>query len=239
MEPELESMRPIAKCSFMTNVVTLHTDEQIALWLRGLLTIAWADGNFDANEQELIAALTQETSVTSVSLGSIEPIAPQELAAAFGQDSAAAENFLRTAVMVAIADGIYSICEAHLLDQFCQALGLPKTILEGLQCTLCDPERGMTVNSTTSLTPDCDTLRPVRKWLDGLEIHDPKLARFLCKMIPAQCPFERDVNLFGQKIVHIPPLCKLNPLYEQLVGLRFRALSYLADDCHEDISNYC
>ncbi|MFM7714540.1 MAG: Mo-dependent nitrogenase C-terminal domain-containing protein, partial [Microcystis sp.] len=27
-------------------------------------------------------------------------------------------------------------------------------------------------------------------------------------------------------------------LYEQLVGLRFRALSYLADDCQEDISEY-
>jgi hypothetical protein len=58
-------------------------------------------------------------------------------------------------------------------------------------------------------------------------------------MIPAQCPFERDVKLFGHKIVHIPPLCKLNPIYEQLVGLRFRALSYLADDCGEDVSPYC
>ncbi len=48
-------------------------------------------------------------------------------------------------------------------------------------------------------------------------------------MIPAQCPFERDVVLFGRKIVHIPPMCKLNPLYEQLVNLRFRALTYLAE----------
>jgi hypothetical protein len=57
-------------------------------------------------------------------------------------------------------------------------------------------------------------------------------------MIPAQCPFERDINLFGRKIAHIPPLCKLNPLYEQFVGLRFRSLSYLADDCGEDVSEY-
>lgn len=68
---------------------------------------------------------------------------------------------------------------------------------------------------------------------------DPKVARFLCKMIPAQCPFERDVKLFGDKVVHIPPMCKLNPLYEQLVGLRFRAMSYLADDCGEDVTPYC
>jgi hypothetical protein len=75
-------------------------------------------------------------------------------------------------------------------------------------------------------------------WLDGLEIHDPRVARFLCKMIPSQCPFERDITFFGRKIVHIPPMCKMNSLYEQLVGLRFRALSYLADEYGEDISSY-
>ncbi len=78
----------------------------------------------------------------------------------------------------------------------------------------------------------------MRDWLDGLEIHDPQLARFLCKMISSQCPFERDVTFFGRKIVHIPPMCKMNPLYEKLVGLRFRALSYLADECGEDVSSY-
>ena len=78
----------------------------------------------------------------------------------------------------------------------------------------------------------------MRQWLDGLDIQDPRVAKFLCKMIPSQCPFERDVTLFGRKIVHIPPLCKINPLYEQMVGLRFRALSYLADDCGEDVTPY-
>ena len=78
----------------------------------------------------------------------------------------------------------------------------------------------------------------MRDWLDGLDIQDPRVARFLCKMIPSQCPFARDITLFGRKIVHIPPMCKINPLYEQLVGLRFRALSYLADECGEDISPY-
>ena len=86
--------------------------------------------------------------------------------------------------------------------------------------------------------PHPDLLHPLKDWLDGMEIHDPSLARFICKMIPPQCPFERNIKLFGHKVVHIPPLCKLNPLYEQLVGLRFRALSYLADDCKEDISEF-
>jgi len=83
-----------------------------------------------------------------------------------------------------------------------------------------------------------DTLNPLRDWLDELDIQDPRVARFLCKMIPSQCPFERDVTLFKHKIVHIPPVCKINPLYEQMVGLRFRALSYLADECGEDVSPY-
>ena len=58
-------------------------------------------------------------------------------------------------------------------------------------------------------------------------------------MIPAQCPFERDVKVFGHTLFHIPPLCKLNPLYEEVVALRFRAMCYLADECGEDISAYC
>lgn len=78
-------------------------------------------------------------------------------------------------------------------------------------------------------------LQPLRQWLDQIEISDAKFAMFLYKAIPAQCPFERDIKLFGRKIAHIPPLCKLNPLYDQLVGLRFRALCYLVDRCGIDI----
>ncbi|MBW4645393.1 MAG: Mo-dependent nitrogenase C-terminal domain-containing protein [Goleter apudmare HA4340-LM2] len=84
-----------------------------------------------------------------------------------------------------------------------------------------------------------DPLHPVREWLEGIEIHNHKLAHFLCKAIPAQCPFERDITLFGRKLFHIPPMCKLNPFYEQVVGLRFKALCYLADQCGEDVTVYC
>lgn len=226
----------------MTSVVqSPYTAEQTAAWLRGLLTIAWADDNFDPQEQELIAALTQDLLSPTLSLGSLEPITPDELAAAFGQNTSAAENFLRTAVMVAIADGTYSVAEEQLLHQFCQTLGQQEEVLTALSYTLHDhnsKEKSVSPSVAYSRQPHGDVLYPVRDWLDALEIHDPKIARFLCKMIPPQCPFERDVKLFGHKIVHIPPLCKLNPLYDQLVGLRFRALSYLADDCREDVSNY-
>lgn len=81
--------------------------------------------------------------------------------------------------------------------------------------------------------PKFDFLKPIRNWLDSIEIHDRKLAHLVCKLIPAQCPFERDIKLFGRTIAHIPPMCKLNPLYDQFVGLRFRALCYLVDECGE------
>ncbi|MGF1537179.1 MAG: Mo-dependent nitrogenase C-terminal domain-containing protein [Elainellaceae cyanobacterium] len=79
----------------------------------------------------------------------------------------------------------------------------------------------------------------LRRWLDNVDVRRPELARFISNVVPAQCPFERDVNLFGHRIAHIPPLCKLNPLYEELIGLRFRSLCYLADECGEDIGHYC
>lgn len=84
-----------------------------------------------------------------------------------------------------------------------------------------------------------DILQPIRVWLDNLEIPNATIAHFLCRTIPVQCPFARDIYLFGQKVGYIPPLCKLNPLYEQVVGLRFRALCYLADICGEDVGSYC
>ncbi|MBD2356901.1 Mo-dependent nitrogenase C-terminal domain-containing protein [Tolypothrix sp. FACHB-123] len=84
-----------------------------------------------------------------------------------------------------------------------------------------------------------DILQPLRQKVDSIQVRDRKLAHRLCQLIPAQCPFERDVKLFGKTLFHIPPMCKLNPLYEEVVGLRFRALCYLADECGEDISQYC
>jgi tellurite resistance protein len=223
-----------------------YTNEQIAAWIRGLLTIAWADGHFDEEEQELITEITQSKLIPNLQLDSLEIITPEELATTLGKDPDTAENFLRTAVLVAVADGIYSSPEAELLYKFSDALGLEVEALKSLEYTLCKIEPVTEAESISSgtgelvspPTPPPDVLQPVKEWLDGMDIKDPRLARFICKMVPSQCPFERDIKLFGHKIVHIPPLCKLNPLYEQLVGLRFRSLSYLADDCKEDVSDY-
>jgi hypothetical protein len=84
-----------------------------------------------------------------------------------------------------------------------------------------------------------DLLHPVRQWLESIQINNPKLAHFLCKIIPANCPFERKIKFFNRTILLIPPMCKLNPFYEQIVSLRFKCLVYLTDECNEDITIYC
>ena len=228
----------------MASLTLSYSKNQIVAWLRGLLTIAWADGQYDQQEQELIAQLTQELSIADESVP-FSTITPEELALHLSKDRKAAENFLRTAVMVAVADGVYSTPEADLLKQFNQALGLKVEALKNLEQTLYQPEDGQTSESTSvsqtdsgTTYPHSNVLQPVKEWLDEMDVNDPRVARFVCKMVPPQCPFERDIKLFGRKIVHIPPLCKVNPLYEQLVGLRFRSLSYLADECEEDVSEY-
>jgi Mo-dependent nitrogenase C-terminus len=84
-----------------------------------------------------------------------------------------------------------------------------------------------------------NVLYPLQQWLDHLKIRDRHVAHRIAKLVPAQCPFERHITCCGRTIAYIPPLCKLNPFYEQLVGLRFRALCCLAEEWGEDISAYC
>jgi hypothetical protein len=84
-----------------------------------------------------------------------------------------------------------------------------------------------------------DVLNPLRQWLNEVEISNPTQAHLICQLIPAQCPFEREFRLGNRVIVKIPPMCKLNPLYEEVVSLRFRALCYLAEECAVDVCRYC
>ena len=98
----------------------------------------------------------------------------------------------------------------------------------------------------TSLTPHSnapprqrltiDIWLPLRYLINHIEVHSLRFAHLLARLIPCCCPFERDLHFLGHTL-HIPPLCKLNPLYDEVVALRFRALSYLADH-NQDITQY-
>ncbi|MBW4534907.1 MAG: nitrogenase [Pleurocapsa minor HA4230-MV1] len=228
----------------MTTIIeSAYSDRQMVAWFRGLYTIALADGHYTPEEQELIGQLTQDL-VDINAVNRLESITPEELATTLGKEPDTAENFLRTAVLVAVADGIYSTSEYELLHQFSDALEIEVEALKSLENNLYRPEVAVESDSSAALTPskqcklNVDVLHPVKDWLEGMEVKDPRLAKFICKIIPPQCPFERDINLFGRKVAHIPPLCKLNPLYEQFTMLRFRSLSYLADECGEDVTKY-
>ncbi|MBH8564541.1 Mo-dependent nitrogenase C-terminal domain-containing protein [Nostoc sp. CENA67] len=84
--------------------------------------------------------------------------------------------------------------------------------------------------SQTQVIPYFDLLHYLRQKLDSIAITNSRVARFFCWLIPASCPFERTIKVFERTLFHIPPLCKFNPLYEQLVGIRFRSLTYLASE---------
>ncbi len=215
----------------MTAMQMPYSQTQVSAWLRGLVSIALADEEFSDSERQSIEAISFSSHLGGDPLAHhLEPIAPEDLARDLGPDPSTAQNFLRTAVMVALADGNYSRAEDALIQRFCQALNQEVRPIEELRRRL---EGG-----TAPIEAHHDLLDPVREWLDRLEFHDRRLAHAVCRIVPAQCPFERDVVLFGRKIAHIPAMCKINPLFDQLVGLRFRALSFLADR-GEDVSKYC
>jgi hypothetical protein len=75
----------------------------------------------------------------------------------------------------------------------------------------------------------------VKFFSEKIETSD-ELAAITARAIPAHCPFARTISLpFGKQIC-IPPLCKLNPLYDELVALRFLALLTL-ERHHKDITS--
>ena len=71
-------------------------------------------------------------------------------------------------------------------------------------------------------------LRPIRRWINSITVKKTRFAHFVCRLIPCECPCKHDVILFERKLFQLPPLCKLNPLYNELVELRLRALTYLS-----------
>ena len=95
------------------------------------------------------------------------------------------------------------------------------------------------MNATHLIKSKIDIFAPLRKWLDNIEVKNKLMAHRICKFIPSQCPFERKIRILGHTILSVPPMCKINPLYNEVTSLRFRAICYLADVCGEDVSAYC
>ncbi|MBE9059816.1 Mo-dependent nitrogenase C-terminal domain-containing protein [cf. Phormidesmis sp. LEGE 11477] len=69
-------------------------------------------------------------------------------------------------------------------------------------------------------------LAPVRTWLNALEVHNVRLAQWVCRLVPNTCSSGHDLILLGH-CLHVPSLCEVNPLADELVDLRFRAADFL------------
>lgn len=195
------------------------------------MSVALADNDYSEQERNLFDQISHsEEWGEEVTIHNFEPINAQDLADALGSDREVGQNFLRMAVMMALADGKYTDTEDLVIQGFCKTLNQEVKAINDLRQNL------EAASHHDEHHPS--VLEPVKEWLDHMDIHDSRLANLICKIVPAQCPFERDIVLFGKKIMHIPAMCEINPLYDQLVGLRFRSLSYLADK-GEDVSKYC
>ena len=70
-------------------------------------------------------------------------------------------------------------------------------------------------------------VKTIKEQLNRIPVRSKSVAHVICRLIPDQCPFNRTLKIGEKTLVTIPPLCKLNPVYEELMGLRFRALCYL------------
>ena len=188
------------------------------VWLGALRGLAELDGHLTPDEQQLLEEhLSRE--LPGQSLDALGHPGDAALCHRLGVGTPAAEEFLRSALAVALADGYLSPRELERLRHWSALLQVGTEQLQGLKSDCGD-----------DAAPNVHLLDPLRRWLDGINPQDPAVARFLVKLIPAQCPFERDVVIFGRKLAHIPPMCKVNPLYEQLMTLRFRCLCSLAGE---------
>ncbi|MBW4621684.1 MAG: nitrogenase [Cyanosarcina radialis HA8281-LM2] len=81
-------------------------------------------------------------------------------------------------------------------------------------------------------------ITPLCQHLESVEINNYITARIVCQIIPASCPFKREIKLFDRTIVRIPALCQLNPFYEQIIGLRCKSLEYLTNKCSKPLTKY-
>lgn len=85
------------------------------------------------------------------------------------------------------------------------------------------------IRNLMSQLSEFNPLARLRHKLNAIEITDREMAQWICDHIPARCPFERRIYWFGHSF-SIPPLCKLNPCYGELVALRLRAVTYLMNE---------
>ena len=155
----------------------VYQPSQISAWLRGLMSVALADSDYSEPEPHFFDEISHsqgfEVATNAGSNQEVEPITPAVLAKELGNDPQVSQNFLRMAVMMAMADGEYSATEDALIHEFAAALGQEMPVMQNLRDNL------NALPHHEGHHPDL--LDPLREWLDHLDIHDSRRSTaFFC-----------------------------------------------------------
>jgi len=96
--------------------IDINEEQGVAI-TRGLLTVARCDGTFDDREKALIHGLVQTPTEGLTDIG------PEEIGRSLKGD--AARVFLRSCLLVALADREYSDAERGVIEGYAKALAVP------------------------------------------------------------------------------------------------------------------
>jgi tellurite resistance protein len=103
-------------------------DQELAI-IRALVPVAWADGNFDAKEKELLEALLEAYAATDAQKADVRAYAAEKrtLEDIDLQELSAADRrvLLQNAVLLSFADGEQHPAESKLLHELAAKLRVP------------------------------------------------------------------------------------------------------------------
>jgi tellurite resistance protein len=103
-------------------------DQELAI-IRALVPVAWADGNFDANEKEMLEALLEAYAATEAQKVDVRAYAAEKrtLEDIDLQELSAADRrvLLQNAVLLSFADGEQHPAESKLLHELAAKLRVP------------------------------------------------------------------------------------------------------------------
>jgi tellurite resistance protein len=104
--------------------------------LKGLVSVAWADGRMAGEEQEVLEALLQAFSATASEAHEVRMYArePKKLADVPLHDLSADDRrlLLQHAVLLSFVDGEQNDDEKKLIDELCEVLRIPGIESRGL-----------------------------------------------------------------------------------------------------------
>jgi tellurite resistance protein len=115
--------------------------------VKGLVSVAWADGRIAAEESEILASLLDAYSATPTERREISFFAanPRTLADVPIHDLSHDDRrvLLQHAVLVSFMDGVQHEKEKQLLDQLCEVLRIPAVEAQGIVRAAEERARGM------------------------------------------------------------------------------------------------